>query len=246
MIYKKNFLKKVIFRVDFEQIELTQLSKFFSTIKDEFPNQEEQKGFEGAVQVNLESGKVKQEQKEFFSWIFSNRQKTKRFYVSSKFTILEYDKYRDSKELISDIEKFLSSFLNQFEVKTLNRVGLRYLNQIELKETNILDWEDYLDDALIANLKFSLKNSFNLARVMGQLIIKKENYDISFNYGIPNSDFPSEITRKEFLLDYDCHSKLPTEASDINIIEVAKTYNKELETLFEKSIKAKFRELLGQ
>ena len=81
---------------------------------------------------------------------------------------------------------------------------------------------------------------------MGQMVVKEEVADVVFNFGIWNPDYPSIITRNEFILDFDCFSKLPIESQDTKPSELAKDFNKRIETLFEASITDKLREEMSR
>lgn len=244
--YKTNPLEKVIFRIDFEPIELARLSRFYAAeLKDVYPLKETKKGIEVATKFDFKTGETLQEKQEFTEWHFINSDTTKRLIVTSKSFILEYSKYNDSEELLSDIGTGIVKLMAEFNVQTVIRVGLRYINKLKPEDQNPMDWKKYLNKNLLGNLEFS-KGKFKLARSMGQIVIKNENDDIVFNYGQWNDDFPNEITKKEFILDFDCYSKFPSPATELDVETTTKEFNQKIEDLFESCITTEFKNLLNK
>ncbi|MFA5961280.1 MAG: TIGR04255 family protein [Parcubacteria group bacterium] len=246
--YKTNCLEKVIFRLDFEKVELGSLEEFNKKeLSKEFILQEPKKGKEGSFRFDVDSGEVTKLMNEFLAYTFENKQKTKRFEVSEKYAFIEYDKYSSSEELFVDLKTLVEKFTNTFEVKTINRLGLRFINEIKLsKEKNPLDWKNYIDKNLIGLLDFSMKGKEKISRAMSQLVFKKEKGELMFNFGIFNKEYPNEIATKEFILDFDCYSTLPFEISEEGVLDRAKIYHNHIESLFEQSITDKFRKFLNK
>lgn len=245
--YKKNFLSSVIFRIDFDEIELGQLSAFSKKIKTSFPITEQKDAQEFSGILDSKTGVFNHSNKKKTVWQFFNSDKSKLLEIDNNFIVLSYSKYKDSSVLIKDIEDIFSEFIKQFEVKTIRRIGLRYRNDIDMKkEPSPLKWDKYISKDLISNLKFIESNKIKTSRSLGQIIVREDDAYITFNYGLTNRDYPNEIVKKEFLLDYDCVSKFPTEIKDFSIIDVVKKYNKYVEDLFELSITDGLRVVLNK
>lgn len=245
-IYKKNFLENVIFRIDFEPIGLANLESLTKSVNKIFPVVEQQQGFEGEFAFNIADGQVIQEKREVISWLLSNKDKTKKMTVGPRSLFIVYDKYKNSEELLSDIKNVVSVFLSAFNVKTVNRVGLRYSNRIRIEDKNPLDWSKYIQPELLGSLNFVTKNKLKIARSMSQLTIKGEDYDLNFNYGIFNDGFPSEVSTRDFVLDYDCYSKFPIDSTELNIEERTKDYNEVVKSLFLKSVTKEYLNYLDK
>jgi len=245
--YKSNKLSKVIFRLDFEKIELGSLEKFNNTeLKKAFPTYGQKKVTEGNIEVNLKDGKVIQKNSEFAAYSFENDKKNKRFEVCEKYIFLEYDKYSNFKEVLNDAKSIIERFIVLFEVKTINRMGLRYINEVNLNEKNALDWKKYINNDLMGNINFIKGNSKKISRSMGQIVFREEEGDLTFNFGIFNKQYPNEVVTKEFILDYDCYSRLPFEVSEENILNKLEKYHSYIGMLFESSINDGFRKLLNK
>lgn len=242
--YKNNFLSKVALRLDFsEPVAIGSLNNFYEEIKDNFSIKEEKEGITGLVQLNFNSGEVKNETEKIASWLFSNEEKTKRIEINTRFIYLEYDKYSDKTELFGDVKNVVQKFISKNKIKTFNRVGLRFINEIKLSESGQLEWSKYINDDLISVLTFVKNNKKRIARAMSSVVFKEDKGDINFNFGIWNGEYPNEVNRKEFVLDYDCYSKLGV--TDEELSERIESFHGYIENLFEASIKDGFRTLLN-
>lgn len=245
--YKKDFLSRVIFRLDFfDNVPISSLDDYAKMISESFSDKEEKEGRSGFLEFNFESGEVKNASQKMTSWVFHNKNASKKLEVNVKYLYLEYNQYSNSEELVSDIEKVVMPFVNKYNISIVNRIGLRYINEIPDLDGGVggqLDWENYINPELLGGLKFAKVNKSRIARSMNQLVIKEELGDLLFNYGIWNADYPNEVTRKEFILDYDCYNKLGVDSKDI--VNYTKEYNLYIEKLFEQSITENFRNKLN-
>ena len=241
--YKKNFLTKVVFRIDFNQIKLGQLKYFSEKIEKRFPINEEEKGEEGVIDFDFKTKKVKQISSPVSTWVFYNKTRIKKIKVHPRFLLLEYNKYKDSTELLKDI-KYIENFIHDFKIKTINKMGLRYVNEIELSGHDFLSWKKYINNKLIGSLSFATNNKKKLARFMSLIILKEEFGDINFNYGLWNSNYPNEINERKFILDFDGRSRFPLDVDNLKLGDLVKEYNEQIENLFEDVIKEDLRKIL--
>ena len=245
MIYKRNFLKSVIFRIDFDKIELGKLKVFLDKISKTFPLIEEEKGEEGTISFDLKTKELKQVSNALTSWNIYNKTKTIRIKIHSSFLTIEYFNYKDSSELLSNIG-IIADFLKDFGVKTINRLGLRYINEIKIEGKDPLDWSIYINEKLLGLTSFAIGNKKMVARAMGFIVFKEEFGDINFNYGLWNSAYPSAIAERVFILDFDGYSRFPLDTEGIDLGSLVKEYNGKIEELFEKSIKEDLRKVLNK
>ena len=243
--YKKDFLTKVIFRIDFDQVKLSQLEDFSEKIKKDFPINKEGKGEEGMINFDFKTKELKQTSSSVVVWDFYNKDKTKKIKIHPNFLFVEYSKYKDSKELLKDID-IVSSFIKIFKIKTINRMGLRYINEIKLKNKDFLNWNKYIDNKLLGSLDFATSNKKAIARAMGQIVFKENFGDINFRYGLWNANYPNEINEKVFILDFDGYSKFPLDTDETNIIKLVEEYNQKIEDLFESVIKEDLSKILNK
>lgn len=244
-VYKKNFLSRVVFRLDFDEIELGRLENFVKKIKKNFPLVEQKEHQESSMILDTKTGAWEHSQKKKIIWQISDKDRNKQVEIDTNYIAITYTKYKDSKALLKDIKEVFDDFLKTFDVKTVKRVGLRYVNEIALpSEKKPLDWKKYISTNLIAGIEFVKSASLKTSRTLGQIILREEDAYITFNYGLINKDYPNEIVKKEFLLDYDCVSKFPIVANEFDVVEVVRKYNKYIENLFELSIISGLRTIL--
>lgn len=247
--YDTNYLEKVILKLDFENISLAKLNEYTEIISPTFDINNTKTGFEGSFNIDVVQGVVEQSKQDLNIQEYSSTQKpNKKITLSQKWISIEYEKrsYTNSEELLSDIDEFVQPFIDILEVKLINRVGLRYINQIAAPDNNNpLDWAEYINNKLVASVAFAKSKQVPVSRVFTQQLYKMEGADLLFSFGIWNDDFPNPIATKNFVLDYDCSSGVPREASDISLRSEVRGYNDKIEEFFESSIKQPLRELMG-
>lgn len=247
-IYKKNFITNVIFRIDFPKIlnltEQNPPSKLQEIINEKFPRLEEIKGSQIETKIMKNSTfDIKGITK--ISWSFINREKTINISIDPEFLTIEYLKYENFTEFFKTIKFIFDNFIDLYNIKLINRLGLRYINQIKLEVGNPLNWNNLIDASLFSVSENFVKKNYrnNISRSMHFLGINEEEYNLIFQFGMHNSEYPSPINRKEFILDYDCMSK-----EEIDVIEVlnkVEKFNKIIYEWFESSIMNKLREEMG-
>lgn len=254
MAYKTNYLKLVIFQLQFDPIlELanTSPSEFHKKIIGELPGVQE--GYEIEVQTSVIANKsvakteVKPDTKITKSrprWIFTSKDKLKQLAVAEQHFTLVYKQYDDSEATKRDIDFLWTAFKDTYKISELSRVGLRYINEITRPEGDPLAWEGYIhDDIVKASLGSPQPENHKLTRSMHAMFWIDDDHRITFQFGIQNSDFPNPIAKKEFMLDYDCSSMGPTEISEV--VPCFEKYNKMIESLFESSIEEELRNLMN-
>lgn len=245
--YSKNFLKSVVVRIDFNQTELKDVNKYLLTLKDRFVNQKKETGHNAEVRLDVKDGvpNTSHTDTEFNVWKLSDSDESVLAVFTPTFLLIEYKKYRNSKQLLADIQTVFDTFIEHFNIPTLNRVGMLYSNLITVgHNTNPTTWGDYINGDLLGGISFAKKNSFEFSRNMGQIIKHGNENDVRFDFGIWNRDFPNQVARKEFVLEYDCYSNIELDASDVKMSELIESYNSQIDELFEASIKDKLRALM--
>ncbi|MEN4007279.1 MAG: TIGR04255 family protein [Methanobacteriaceae archaeon] len=73
--------------------------------------------------------------------------------------------------------------------------------------------------------------------------VREDDYLLRFQFGLYNTEYPSPIARKEFVLDYDCYIE-----GEIDILELFKRSdecNKIIYSWFERSIQDELRKEMG-
>ncbi|MBT4121877.1 TIGR04255 family protein [bacterium] len=240
--YTKNFLTDVIFKVDFPVILDLQDSppkEFQNAIKEEYPILEPFQQF--SFMMDKESEEPPQNLNRTI-WKFMSKDKNRSIELSYQSLIIVFKDYQSYEDFREIIEKIMAIFNELYKNVIVDRIGLRYINQIELEEEDIFNWGDYINDCLISNIDF-LENKNQIKRTIDILELSLDDeVTLNFRWGIYNSLYPSEVSKKEFLLDFDCFTRVQIESDQV--IGKLDIFNSIITGYFEKSIEDKFRELL--
>ncbi|MHB8278996.1 MAG: TIGR04255 family protein [Candidatus Humimicrobiaceae bacterium] len=241
--YKNNFITEVIFRVDYShilKINDRMPSEFQDKIRELLPEFNTNKIIDIKTTL-IGNSKAINEPQIFPEWQFTNKDKSIVTNLSQdniNITVKKYKNIQDYKKIIMDV---LNNFYTEYKPIEIKRLGLRYINKIIIKEGNPYEWVGLINDQLIGQLNGFLTDNSDITRYMSQMIISKDEYGITFNYGIYNSEYPAKIARKEFILDYDCYTNECIFEEVENRIE---KFNLEIKKLFEKSIENKLRKIM--
>jgi len=244
-IFRKNFLSDVVFRMDYPLIldlEETIPKDFQKNIYALFPILEIQslKGLE-IKEDGTKSSIINKEKK---VWKFFTKSRDFEVELDSDHLAVNAKKYTNFDDFLEKINLILDAFYSIYANTVSNRLGLRYINQIVLAEDSYFDWSRYLKSSLIGNIDF-VEDKSKLRRIFQVIeIYPKEDVFLSFKSGIFNSTFPAEISRKEFILDYDCYTRLNLEKD--NIIPTLQDFSNIIFDCFRDTIKPEFEELLNE
>jgi len=239
--YKKNFLSNVSTIINFaDTIEVTPktLNAIFDNLADEFkpPKKMQEYGLNVAGDAG---GHLATNQSVEYIYRIS-RDDDYYVEVAKNRLVFVTQKYSNYQAFELFYKPILNSFIDKYEIKTVNRVGLRYINNITLSDSNVFEWFDYLDPSLIQSIKF-VNNKDTIRRAMHNLFIAHdEDTLLNFNYGLFNKSFPSKMLEKNFILDYECFT--PYGIASKEIIQTLNSYNDILTAIFEASIRDKLRE----
>jgi len=215
--------------------------KFQKKIIERFPIIKEVKG--EIVQAGMKAGnELFISKTDKVSWEFFNKDRTKKVFIDSNFIFVEYYKYKHFRELHDDMSLIFNTFIEQYPVKIINRIGLRYINEIHLPSGKPLDWIDLIHPSFHNITNEFIEESDKLIRLMHLLEIKEEKSTLRFSFGLFNSEYPSPIARKEFILDYDCSLQEEMEIS--GLFSIGKDFNNIIHKWFERSILEGLRDIM--
>lgn len=216
----KHFLKEVLFRIEFEKIdELSDVCEFDQIIKkivcQEFPKHflvdENYTEFELKEDITLENKGINKIR------IFQ-KDNIKKFQLNSFSIILQYNgKFFEKTKFFKDINLIIE-VLKILSVDKIKLTNLRFINEVA-PDIEINDWDNWINSDL-HNFKFEPKNSY-LIRSLTRSEYKIEDFNLIFQYGQFNLNYPSHVIRDDFILDYDCFL-----SDEIFIHELEDTFNK--------------------
>jgi uncharacterized protein (TIGR04255 family) len=180
-------------------------------------------------------------QKQKLKWIFENKKHTKKVSVSENSFVIEYFEYHDFNEFFETTKFLFDEFTKTYPIGVF-KIKLRYINEIT-DTGNYREWDGLIDSNLITISKEFVEDNTDILNSLHNLEIKEESYNLKFNFGLHNSNYPAEITDKIFILDYECVTADDVEKADVynNI----KQYNQIITNWFEKSIGDNLRRKMG-
>jgi len=242
--YRKNFLTKVIARVDFQPILIIgeeSPTKFQEALRHSFPRLEVHQGLQikadKAQNANLAMRKLP------LVWNLKDKNKENEIDLCPNYLSLTCAKYVDFPLFNSNLVNIYNKFVEFYQPSIIKRVGLRYINEIKL-EGNPFDWQNLINQDLFSSINAVPDKREMISRAMHQIHFLDEDSKLVFQFGIFNSEFPNTITKKEFILDYDCISEEEREPNEV-LPEFIK-FNQKVSDLFEMNIEDGLREKMGR
>ena len=233
--YRKNFLAEVIVRVDFPQdikhIASSLPPKIAAVAKQNFPILEPRQAVEKNIQVSGKS--FASHEKEFMEWHFHGVDRGKTLAFTPRAFYITYKQYQKYEGLKTEFKEILDSFFDIFSDSIPSRLGLRYINSIDVQNGNPLDWAGLLNDKLIYLFQFPDKPT-DLSRVFHNIEFALDDFNIRYQFGMHNPDYPARIRKKVFILDFDAYYQGPIDCNDI--MGMLDKFHQEIQILFEKSI----------
>lgn len=244
--YDSNYITNVIFRVDFPNIIELDIreptAEFQRRIVEKFPRVNPLK--RDLVNFQIQPNEVKTGKEEEYAWEFFNKENNKKIFLTSDHASIEYfNHYTRFKELLDDIELVFKAIFELYPVKIAERVGLRYINQIEMQGSDVYNWENLINKHLYSLTDEFTSENDEVQRSMHLLEVNEEGHSLKFQFGLFNSDYPNTISRKEFVLDYDCSTTQPTDVSEVS--NLAEKFNVIIYKWFDKSIENGLKEKMG-
>lgn len=243
--YKKNYLRKVIARVDLlspiVRIEKSIPKKISEKVKINFPIAEPRKVVAQELQISKD-GTKETKISELTEWHFHSKKKDKSIMIHPQFLWIAYEKYESFEKLKEEFLEIISSFFGAFDEAQGQRAGLRYINEINLDEKEPLSWEKYINTDLLCLTKFT---SFQkkMSRIFNTIEYAFDDFSVKFKFGIHNPDYPSPIRQKQFILDFDAYYIGVQSVEDIKLN--FDQFHDKIQDLFETSINDNLRKILN-
>ncbi len=245
--YDNNYLKQVIFRIDFSQLLEVNKNGLKPEIQREFAkinfndfSKRELREFEIIFNKSLRTDKDQL----IDIYEFLDKSKNNKITICEKFMIIENFEYVTFEEFKKIISNIVNIFSTHYSINII-RLGLRYINEIVIDEGNPFEWSNFINNSLIFSLNnFLESDKENVCRYIGRFDINKEDYILAIKYGILNSLYPEKIARKEFTLDFDCSTK-DVENND-DLFKKLDIFHSDINKYFEKSIDDGLRKKMGE
>lgn len=245
--YKKNFLTRVIARIDFA----SPLEDFNKRIPKQF-DQEALKLFPikeppassltGTIKFSKNGTKI-EEEKIRKIWIFNDKNKYKRLELDLEHLALDVRKYSTYENLKDIFTRLVEILIDEVDELVIKRFGLRYINNIDIDETEPTKWEKFIDKKLLSIFRIPKKDDIVL-RAFQNLVLKYNDITLRFRYGMHNPDFPAEIKKKIFVLDLDAFYEGLLEAKEVQ--NYMDKFHEKIQIMFENSVTNELRKIMGE
>jgi len=243
--YKNNFLKQVIARVDFaapiSALREGPPKRIITALKKQFPVPEQK--IQILDHVHVTASEVQRSKQETLQWFYHSKERDKRVCVAADAMYVEYFKYNSFEDLKRDFLAVSDALFAEFSDLQVRRLGLRYINNIEFPdEQDPTDWNNYLDDPLLASFKLA-DNRSTISRSFHVLEFNYGDTNMRFQYGMPNPDYPAPIRKKLFTLDHDAYCTLLLGRDELE--KHLKDFHDRIKTSFEQVITNGLRDAMG-
>jgi len=246
--YKRTFLKQVIARLDFVS-PLTATAATLPTplsqeIMKRFPIPEPGKAVAQELQISAPQGLVGGKRTEHSVWTFHSKERDKKLALHPAALILEIDRYQTYEVLKSDFVPVVAALLAAAQEAQPSRLGLRYINLIALDGDNPFDWDGLINAQLLHTLKVPSEGDRDkLARAFNIVDLALDDFNLRYQFGMSNPDYPAKIRRRMFVVDLDGYVQ---GALDKNEIEhLLDTFHSKIQEYFEFSITNELRERMN-
>lgn len=240
--YKRNFIHRVIFRLDFNSVKddfwVSKSEAIEKYLSDKEFNVQSNELTAFVTEISPVSHAVKSVKMKEYILVGDNGT----FKITKDSWSFETSKYVSFEKIKEVVAKIVPGLLRELGIELIKRLGLRYINTIDLD----LVGKDYKEcfSKNVTSFLDGYEISDDMLRTMQSTIFKKNDFYLTYNYGIFNSNYPNPITKKEFALDLDAS------LVNVNINDVfdsfIKAHDEVIQVEFENSITDVFRGILDE
>ena len=240
--YHKNYINKVIFRIDFlEFISSEEVfhSEIISEIKKSYPS----KGIDQVMRFNILNlrtagsaivPKVDGQTHEGLQQSFTTSNGDGKLILNNKSLIVETDTYQTFDSFISSFRNVIYALYRKKRIST-ERIGIRFIN-IFNSDTKVQ--KNYFSRNIASSLDItSIKGTKELASIRSLTLseYRVENIILNFRYGRINLQYPKIIDSIDFTLDFDCFTNESMQSVS-DILDFINKGHYYIQELFEASI----------
>lgn len=245
-IYKRNFLDKVVFRLDFEVPFLTERAApkepVLKAIKKFFPVPEPKTSKHMQVFINPETGATHQVHQAQEHWYWS-KDRSRRIQITSDAIVFEFDTYEKYEQLKGMCLPVVDSIFASYSNFQPSRLGLRYVDKIEIPGSDPTDWKGFISDSLLTIFDLA-DDPATISRTLSWIEFNYGESSLRLQYGMPNPDYPAPIRRKQFILDFDAFCRTILEQPDVE--RLLDQHHEKITSAFEEVIGPKLRKQMSK
>jgi len=206
-----------------------------------FPIDEPKPAFTQELLVS--ANEIATRKQEFTEWNFYGRNREKRLKITPRAFFVVYKRYEDYKHLRSEFLTIVDGFFGCFDQAQPSRLGLRYINQLGVPGASPLDWQDCVSEDLLDLFSYTVEEAVP-SRIWHNTEFVFDDFNLRFQFGVHNPDYPAPIRRRAFILDYDAYFQGLLEPQDIP--DCLDKYHGAIQKMFERNITNKLREVMDE
>lgn len=215
--YKHNYLASVIARIDL-LLPNPNLSNglpkdVLDKINEYFPIPEPKTKIQQELQLSTRM--IKRDTQKIVEWNFHGNEREKTFTVVPNAIFAKWTKYKSYEDFKNEFTQIAIMFFKHYKESHLNRIGIRAINEINITDDNPLDWKKYINNLLLHHFEFG-PDIASFSRVFHNIEYNYKDYNFRFQFGMHNPDYPSIITKKIFILDFDAYYRGLFDPTQIN------------------------------
>jgi len=214
--YKKNFIKKVIAKIDFvEPVSVftpETIKDAVSQIKERFPIPEQ--SVASQQEITFSKKGVVHNKSDFPEWIFHGRDRNKILKVNKLFIEVLLTKYGTENDFKNDLTTPISHLLKIKPGIAIRRTGIRFINVFDFKIDNFQDAPNYFSKAITGHFS----DMTNIDKCSRAFMINEFVYDdikLKVQTGFFNPDYPATVKRNHFVIDIDAYIDTPHLINDM-------------------------------
>jgi len=226
--YKKNFIKKVIAKIDFATptalFTPESIANAVVEIKKRFPISEQSTAAQQQIKLSKEG--VETTKTEFPEWVFHGTDRTKALKVNQLFIEVLLTKYFAEDDFNNDLIIPISHLLATNPKTTINRTGIRFINVFDFPIGSFAISQEYFAKSITGHYA----DMTDIGKCCRSFMINEfveNDIKIRIQSGFINPDYPAVIKRNHFVLDFDAYYDFP------HLIKDVENYFKRLHDLIE-------------
>jgi uncharacterized protein (TIGR04255 family) len=243
--YKRNSLKRVIVRVDLvspiNALTSALPRKVSKAALKHFPIDEPKTGFTQEVRFSQKELLTRKE--DYTEWNFHGRNREKLLRITPDAIFIAYDVYESFENLRSDFLAVTDSFFKAFEEAQPSRLGLRYVNEIPKSTKDPLNWTGIIADELLSLFSYKVDGA-KPSRIWHNIEFVDDGFNLRFQFGVHNPDYPAPIRQKLFVLDYDAYFQGLIDQGEI--AGYLDKYHLSIQQMYERSITDNLRREMNE
>ena len=240
--YPNNYLSNVVFQLNYNSLEIlkSQIDDSFSQALERITGSTRKESKQAFISFTMKVGSENSGAGFNSQWIFKGSEIVIIVsHDSIKIIREKYTNYVDFHPKISEAYSALKTGYASIEIST---VSMRYINNVSFPTGTTYDFSEYINESLLAPTMF-FRDSESILRSLSLVIFKKNENTTKLTFGFNNRDFPNTITKREFLLDFECSRPIN---GDITIESILLEIRNRINELFEQCISSELRILMNR